>query len=104
MTLWRTSTRWTNQRRTPWRRRTPWTGRASGGPPGGPPGDPDGPWEDGVPGATWRWIVFLRKKVQALEREVDTGKNEVLSIARVAAGAQKELDIAKTEMVKKKSL
>ena len=39
-------------------------------------------------------------RVQSLEREVDTGKGEMIRIARVAAGAQKELDIAKTEMVK----
>ena len=31
---------------------------------------------------------------------MDTGKNEMICITRVAAGAQKELDIAKTEMVK----
>ena len=43
---------------------------------------------------------FSRRRVQALEREVDTGKSEMIRIARVAAGAQKELDIARTEMVK----
>ena len=31
---------------------------------------------------------------------MDTGKSEMIRIARVTAGAQKELDIAKTEMVK----
>ena len=31
---------------------------------------------------------------------MDTGKSEMIRIARVAAGAQKEMDIAKTEMVK----
>ena len=70
------------------------------GPPGGPPGDPDDPPGNGDPDATWRWIVHLRRRVQSLEREVDTGKGEMIRIARVAAGAQKELDIAKTEMVK----
>ena len=71
-----------------------------GGPPGGPPGDPDDPPGNGDPDATWRWIVHLRTRVQSLEREVDTGKGEMIRIARVAAGAQTELDIAKTEMVK----
>ena len=75
-------------------------GGPSGGPPGGAPGDPDGPPEDGDPEATWRWIVHLRRRVQALEREVDTGKSEMIRIARVATGAQKELEIAKAEMVK----
>ena len=78
----------------------PGPGGPSGGPPGGPPGDADGPTGDGVPEATWRWIVYLRRRVQALEREVDTGRNEMISIARVAASAQKDLDIAKAEMVK----
>ena len=40
------------------------------------------------------------RRVQALEREVYTGKGEMIRIARVAAGAQKELEIAKREMVK----
>ena len=78
----------------------PGPGRPGRGPPGGPPGDPDGPPEEGDPEATWRWIIHLRRRVQTLEREVDMGKGEMISIARVAAGAQKELDIAKTEMVK----
>ena len=78
----------------------PGPGGPNGGPPGGPPGDPDGPAEDGDPEASWRWIVHLRRRVQALEREVDTGKGEMIRIARVAAGAQKELDVARTEMVK----
>ena len=78
----------------------PGPGGPSGGPPGGPPGDPDGPSEDGDPEVTWRWIIHLRRRVQALEREVDTGKSEMIRIARVAVGAQKELDIARTEMVK----
>ena len=62
-----------------------------------PLGDPDGPSEDGVPEATWQWIVYLRRRVQTLEREVDTGESEMIRIARVAVGAQKELVIAKTE-------
>ena len=78
----------------------PGLGEPGRGPPGGPPGDPDGPPEEGDPEATWRWIVHLRRRVQTLEREVDTGKGEMICIARVARGAQKELDIAKTEMVK----
>ena len=77
----------------------PGPGGPGGGPPGGPPGDPDDPLGNGDPDATWRWIVHLRRRVQSLEREVDTGKGEMIRIARVAAGAQKELDIAKTEMV-----
>ena len=78
----------------------PGPGGPGRGPPGGPPGDPDGRTEEGDPEATWWWIVHLRRRVQTLEREVDTGKSEMIRIARVAAGAQKELDIAKTEMVK----
>ena len=62
--------------------------------------DADGPPGEGDPEATWRWIVYLRRRVQALEREVDTGKSEMIRIARIAAGAQKELDIGRTEMVK----
>ena len=65
-----------------------------------PPGDPDVPPENGDPEATWRWILHLRRRVQTLKREVDTGKGEMICIATVDAGAQKELDIAKTEMVK----
>ena len=79
---------------------SPGPGGPDGGPPGGPPGDADGPSGDDDPEATWRWIVYLRRRVQALEREVDTGKSEMIRIARVAAGTQKELDITKTEMVK----
>ena len=78
----------------------PGPGKPGGGPPGGPPGDPDDPPGNGDPDATWRWIAHLRRRVQSLEREVDTGKGEMIRIARVAAGAQKDLDIAKTEMVK----
>ena len=78
----------------------PGPGRPSGGPPGGPPGDPDGPLGDDDPEATWRWIVYLCRRVQVLEREVNTRKSEMIRIARVAEGAQKELDIAGTEMVK----
>ena len=78
----------------------PGPGGPGGGPPGGPPGDPDDPPGNGDPDATWRWIVHLRRRVQSLEREADTGKGEMIHISRVAAGAQKELDIAKTEMVK----
>ena len=47
-----------------------------------------------------RSIVHLRRRFQTLEHEVDTGKGEMIRIARVAAGAPKELDIAKTETVK----
>ena len=78
----------------------PGPGGPGGGPPGGPPGDPDGPPGEGDPEATWGWIVYLRRRVQALEHEVDTGKSEIIRITRVSAGAQKELDIARTEMVK----
>ena len=78
----------------------PGPGGPRGGPPGGPPRYPDGPPGEGDPEATWRAIVYLRRRVKALEREVDTGKSEMICIARVAAGAQKELDIARTEMVK----
>ena len=78
----------------------PGPGGPGGGPAGGPPGNPDDPPGNDDPDATWRWIVHLRRRVQSLEREVDTGKGEMIRIARVAAGAQKELDIAKTEMVK----
>ena len=78
----------------------PGPGGPGGGPPGGPPGDPDDPPGNGDPDTTWRWIVYLRRRVQFLEREVDTGKGEMTRIARVAARAQRELDIAKIEMVK----
>ena len=78
----------------------PGPGGPGRGPPGGPPGDPDGQREEGDPEATWRWIVHPRRGVQTLEPEVDAGKEEMIRIARVAAGAQKELYIAKTEMVK----
>ena len=44
--------------------------------------------------------VHTRRRVQSLEREVDTGKGEMIRIAMVAAGAQKELDKTKTEMAK----
>ena len=72
-------------------------GGPDGGPPGGPPGDPDDPPGNGDPDTTWRWIVYLRRRVQFLEREVDTGKNEMTRIARVAARAQRDLDIARGE-------
>ena len=78
----------------------PGPGGPGGGPPEGPPGDPDAPLGEGDPEATWQWIVYLRRRVQALEREVDTGESEMIRIARVAAGAHKELDIARAEMVK----
>ena len=78
----------------------PGPGGPGRGPPGGPPGDADDPPGDGDPDATRRWIVYLRRRVQFLEREVDTGKGEMIRIARVAARAQRELDIAKIEMVK----
>ena len=73
----------------------PRPGGPGGGPPGGPPGDPDDPPGNGDPDTTWRWIVYLRRRVQFLEREVDTGKGEMTRIARVAARAQRELDIAR---------
>ena len=79
---------------------TPGPGGPGGGPPGGPPGDPDDPPGGGDPDATRRWIVYLRRRVKFLEREVDTGKGEMTRIARVAARAQRALDIAKIEMVK----
>ena len=69
-----------------------------------PPGDPGDPPGNGDPDTTWRWIVYLRRRVQFLEREVDTGKGEMTRIARVAARAQRELDIAKIEMVKSASV
>ena len=75
----------------------PGPGGPGGGPPGGPPGDPDDPPGNGDPDTTWRWIVYLRRRVQFLEREVDTGKGEMTRIARVAASAQRELDIARGE-------
>ena len=78
----------------------PVPGGPGGGPPGGPPGDPDDPSGNGDPDTTWRWIVYLRRRVQFLEREVDTGKGEMTRIATVATRAQRELDIAKIEMVK----
>ena len=65
----------------------PGPGGPGGGPPGGPPGDLDDPPGDGDPDATRRWIVYLRRGVQFLEREVDTGKGEMTRIARVAARA-----------------
>ena len=75
----------------------PGPGGPGGGPPGGPPGDPDDPPGNGDPDTTWRWIVYLRRRVQFLKREVDTGKGEMKRIARVAARAQRELDIARGE-------
>ena len=66
-------------------------------PPGGPPGDPDDPPGNGDPDTTWRWIVYLRRRVFALECEVDTGKVEMARISGVAARAQKDLDIARAE-------
>ena len=67
------------------------------GPPGGPPGDPDDPPGNGDPDTTWRWIVYLRRRVFSLECEVDTGKGEMTRISKVATRAQKELDIARAE-------
>ena len=75
----------------------PGPGGPGGGPPGGPPGDPDDPPGNGDPDTTWRWIVYLRRRVQFLEREVDTGKGEMTRITGVAARAQRELDIARAE-------
>ena len=73
----------------------PGPGGPGAGPPGGPPGDPDDPPGNGDPDTTWRWIVYLRRRIQFLEREVDTGKGEMTRITRVAARAQRELDIAR---------
>ena len=75
----------------------PGPGGPGRGPPGGPPGDPDDPSGNGDPDTTWRWIVYLRRRVQLLDLEVDTGKGEMARISRVAARAQKELDIARAE-------
>ena len=75
----------------------PGPGGPGGGPPGGPPGDPDDPPGNGDPDSTWRWIVYLRRRVFALECEVDTGKVEMARISGVAARAQKDLDIARAE-------
>ena len=52
-------------------------GGPGGGPPAGPPGDPDAPPGNGDPDATWQWIVKLCRRVQSLEREVDTGRGEM---------------------------
>ena len=75
----------------------PGPGGPGGGPPGGPPGDPDDPTGNSDPDTTWRWIVYLGRRVQFLKREVDTGKREMTRIARVAARARRELDIARAE-------
>ena len=75
----------------------PGPGGPGGGPPGGPPGDPDDPPGNGDPDTTWQWIVYLRRRVQFLEWEVDTGKGEMTRISKVAARAQRELDIARAE-------
>ena len=75
----------------------PGPGGPGGGPPGGPPGDPDDPPGNGDPDTTWRWIVYLHRRVQLLELAVDTGKGEMARISTVAARAQKELDIARAE-------
>ena len=82
----------------------PGPGGPGRGPPGGPLGDPDDPPGNGDPDTTWRWIVYLRRRVQFLEREVDTDKGEMTRIARVAPPAQRELDIARIEMVKSASV
>ena len=75
----------------------PGPGRPGRGPPGGPRGYPDDPPGNCDPVTTWRWIVHLRRRVQFLEREVDTGKGEMTRISEVAARAQRELDIARAE-------
>ena len=75
----------------------PGPGGPGRGPPGGPPGYPDDPPGNGDPDTTWRWIVYLRRRVQFLEREVDTGKGEMTRISEVVARAQRELDIARAE-------
>ena len=59
--------------------------------------DPDDPPGNGDLDTTWRWIVYLRRRVFALECEVDTGKVEMARISGVAARAQKDLDIARAE-------
>ena len=53
----------------------PGPGGPGGGPPGGPPGDPDDPPGNAYPDAIWRWILHLRRRVQSLKHEVDTGKD-----------------------------
>ena len=83
--------------RPPGRGGPPGPGGPGGGPPGGPPGDPNDPPGNSDPDTTWRWIVYLRRRVQFLEREVDTGKGEMTRISEVAARAQRELDIARAE-------
>ena len=75
----------------------PGPGGPGGGPPGGPPGYPDDPPGNGDPDTTWRWIVYLRRRLQFLKPEVDTGKGERTRISEVAARAQRELDIARAE-------
>ena len=47
-----------------------------------PLGDPDDPPGNGDPDTTWRWIVYLRRRVFSLECEVDTGKVEMARISR----------------------
>ena len=42
-------------------------------------------------------LFYLRRRVQLLELEVDTGKSEMARISTVAARAQKDLDIARAE-------
>ena len=96
-TPWRTPTEWTPWRRTTGRGRTPWTGRTRQRPSWRTPWGPADPPGNGAPDTTWRWIVYLRRRVQLLELEVDTGKGEMARISRVAARAQKELDIARAE-------
>ena len=76
----------------------PGPGGPGGGPPGGPPGDSDDPAGNGDPDTTWRWIVYLRRRVFSLECEEDTGKGEMTRISKVAARAQTELDIARAEI------
>ena len=73
----------------------PGGGPPARGPAGGPPGPPDGPTGADLPEGTWRWIVFLRRKVQILELEAETSKKEAIKIPGVATKAQKELDIAR---------
>ena len=96
-TPWRTPTKWTPWRRTTGRGRTP-LDRAD---PAealleDPLGDPDNPPGNGDPDTTWRWIVYLRRRVQLLELEVDTGKSEMARISHGRrARAQKDLDIAR---------
>ena len=78
--------------------------RVIGGAPGRGPlgGPPDGGLPSGQPGANilesiWRCIVYLKERIQVLEREVYVNKTKTNRSATVAAKAQKELDTAKRD-------